>query len=87
LSSNSKQRERLYVFFYVFQYFGVLFASAAPVILNKYFEDCDCSFCLNNPLIYDIDTCIRNCKIMCNVKANQASLFTLSLSIGIFFYF
>ena len=87
LSSNSKQRERLYVFFYVFQYFGVLFASAAPVILNKYFEDCDCSFCLNNPLIYDIDTCIRNCKIMCNVKANQASLFTLSLSIGIFFIF
>ena len=29
LSSNSKQRERLYFFFYVFQYIGVLFAAAA----------------------------------------------------------
>ena len=85
LSSNSKQRERLYFFFYIFQYIGVLFASAAPVLLNRYFENCDCSVCLNNPLIYDIEKCIRNCKIMCNVKANQESLFTLSLSIGIFF--
>ena len=85
LSSNSKQRERLYFFFYVFQYIGVLFASAAPVVLNRFFEDCDCSVCLNNPLIYDIEKCIRNCKIMCNVKANQTSLYTLSLSIGAFF--
>ena len=85
LSSNSKQRERLYFFFYVFQYIGVLFASSAPVILNKYFDECDCSICFNNPLIYDIEKCIRNCKIMCNVKSNEKSLFTLSLSIGIFF--
>ena len=34
LSSNSKERERLYYFFYLFQYVGVLFAAAAPIIMN-----------------------------------------------------
>lgn len=37
LSTNSKEREKLYLYFYVFQYVGVLFAAAAPVFLNKLF--------------------------------------------------
>jgi GPH family glycoside/pentoside/hexuronide:cation symporter len=35
LSTDSKEREKLYVYFYGFQYIGTLFAAAAPVILNK----------------------------------------------------
>ena len=85
LSSNSKQREKLYFFFYVFQYIGVLFAAAAPVLLNRLFDQCDCSICINNPLITDVEKCIRNCKIMCNVKSNEQSLYCLALTIGIFF--
>lgn len=85
LSSNSKQREKLYFFFYVFQYIGVLFAAAAPVLLNRLFDQCDCSICINNPLIMDVEKCIRNCKIMCNVKSNEQSLYFLALTIGIFF--
>ena len=85
LSSNSKQRERLYFFFYVFQYIGVLFAAAAPVLLNRLFDTCDCNLCNTNPLITDIEKCIRNCKIMCNVKSNEQSLFCLSLAIGVLF--
>jgi GPH family glycoside/pentoside/hexuronide:cation symporter len=35
LSTNSRERESLYLFIYIFQYIGVLFAAAAPVVLNK----------------------------------------------------
>ena len=34
LSANSKEREKLYFFFYMFQYIGVLFAAAAPIIMK-----------------------------------------------------
>jgi len=37
LSTNSREREKLYLFFYIFQYIGVLFAAAAPVILNRFY--------------------------------------------------
>ena len=38
LSSDSKEREKLYIVFYSFQYLGVLFAAAAPVIVHKLFN-------------------------------------------------
>jgi GPH family glycoside/pentoside/hexuronide:cation symporter len=37
LSTDSKEREKLYIYFYLFQYIGVLFAAAMPVILNRYY--------------------------------------------------
>lgn len=85
LSKSSKERERLYFFFYMFQYIGVLFASAAPVVLNNLFFQCDCSLCLNNPLITNIKKCLSQCNIMCEVKSNEKALFYLSLFIGIYF--
>jgi GPH family glycoside/pentoside/hexuronide:cation symporter len=36
LSTDSKEREKLYIYFYFFQYIGVLFAAAMPVLLNRY---------------------------------------------------
>ena len=50
LSSNSKEREKLYYFFYIFQYIGVLFTGAASILINKLFTDCDCSYCIEFPL-------------------------------------
>jgi Na+/melibiose symporter-like transporter len=87
LSTNSKERERLYIFFYMFQYFGVLFASAAPVILNRFAAECDCTLCINNPLNLDIEACLRKCKILCGVKHNRHSLFYMSISIGLLYIF
>jgi Na+/melibiose symporter-like transporter len=85
LSSDSKQRERLYIYFYLFQYIGVLFASAAPVLINRLFPECDCSFCDNNPLVTNLEECVKQCKIFCNLKNNETSLFSIACFIGIFF--
>ena len=85
LSSNSKEREKLYYFFYLFQYIGVLFAAASPIIMNKIFSQCDCSYCRNFPLLLDVEKCIQNCQIICNLRANEKSFITLSVFIGLFF--
>ena len=85
LSSNSKEREKLYFFFYLFQYIGVLFAAAAPIMMNKLFSQCDCSYCQNFPLLLDEQTCLQNCQILCNLRANEKSFITLSCFIGILF--
>ena len=85
LSSNSKEREKLYYFFYVFQYIGVLFAAAAPILMNELFSQCDCSYCTNFPLLLDVEKCLQNCQIICNLRANEKSFITLSVFIGLFF--
>ena len=85
LSSNTKEREKLYYFFYIFQYIGVLFAGAAPILINKLFTDCDCSYCIELPLKIDVDKCIDNCNIICNLRNNEKSFLMLSCFIGIFF--
>ena len=38
LSKNTKEREKLYIMFYAFQYCGVLFAAASPIIINRIIE-------------------------------------------------
>ena len=85
LSSNSKEREKLYYFFYVFQYVGVLFAAAAPILMNKIFSQCDCSYCTDFPLLLDVEKCLQNCQIICNLRANEKSFLSLSVFIGLFF--
>ena len=85
LSSNSKEREKLYYFFYVFQYVGVLFAAAAPILMNKLFSQCDCSYCTDFPLLLDVEKCLQNCQIICNLRANEKSFLSLSVFIGLFF--
>ena len=85
LSSNSKEREKLYFFFYMFQYIGVLFAAAAPILMNKMFSQCDCSYCTDFPLLLDVEKCLQNCQIICNLRANEKSFITLSVFIGLFF--
>ena len=84
LSYNSKEREKLYYFFYVFQYVGVLFAAAAPILINKCFNDCDCSYCINFPLQLDVEKCVESCNLICNLRNNEKSFLILSTFIGIF---
>ena len=85
LSKNSKEREKLYFFFYVFQYIGVLFAAAAPILINKFFTECDCSYCINFPLQLDVEKCVESCNLICNLRNNEKSFLILSTFIGIFF--
>ena len=85
LSDDSKEREKLYYFFYVFQYIGVLFAAAAPILINKLFTTCDCSYCINYPLKLDVDKCIEDCHLICNLRNNEKSFIILSTFIGLFF--
>ena len=85
LSYNSKEREKLYYFYYVFQYTGVLFAAGAPIIMNKFFSECDCSYCINFPLQLDIEKCVESCNLICNLRNNEKSFLILSTFIGLFF--
>ena len=85
LSGNTKEREKLYFFFYIFQYIGVLFAAVAPILINKLFTDCDCSYCINFPLELDVEKCIESCNLICNLRNNEKSFLILSSFIGIFF--
>ena len=85
LSGNTKEREKLYYFFYIFQYIGVLFAAASPILINKLFSDCDCSYCVNFPLQLDVEKCIESCNLICNLRNNEKSFLILSSFIGIFF--
>ena len=85
LSSSSKEREKLYYYFYLFQYIGVLFAAAAPILTNKLFSYCDCSYCENFPLKVDIEKCIDNCMVICTLRANEKSYLILACFIGLFF--
>ena len=83
LSYNSKEREKLYYFFYVFQYIGVLFAAAAPILINKFFTECDCSYCVNFPLQLDVEKCVESCNLICNLRNNEKSFLILSTFISI----
>jgi GPH family glycoside/pentoside/hexuronide:cation symporter len=84
LSSDTKEREILYIFFYTFQYIGVLFASALPVVLDRLYPSCNCDLC-HNPLVTHFQECLRQCDIICDLKKNRDSLFYMSLFIGIFY--
>ena len=85
LSYNSHEREKLYYFYYVFQFIGVLFAAASPILINKFFNACDCSYCVNFPLKLDVDKCIESCNLICNLRNNERSFLILSTFIGLFF--
>lgn len=85
LSSDSKEREKLYIYFYMFQYIGVLFASAFPVIINKLLPDCDCSFCYDKTITKNAEACLKQCKVICGLKKNRTALFYMSLFIAVFY--
>ena len=84
LSGNTKEREKLYYFFYIFQYIGVLFAAAAPILINKLFADCDCSYCINFTIEIDVEECIETCKLICNLRNNEKRFIILYKYIDIY---
>ena len=86
LSSDSREREKLYIMIYIFQYLGVLFASGGPVIYSKIAKNCDCTYC-NKPSIIDKIDCNNKCKVACELDSNHSSLLYLSIIIGLLYVF
>lgn len=86
LSKYSYEREQLYVWFYIFQYIGVLVAASSPVLLVKLMgSDCDCSSCYITLDITNIEMCIQKCELFCNMQINLKALKVLSYIICIEF--
>lgn len=96
LTKKTHEREKLYVFYYSFQYFGVLITAAAPLILAYFYdEECDCSNCYFKIIISYIQECIKKCDLFCNMVKNLFSLkilsyiisFQFAISVGLLFLF
>jgi len=86
ITQSSKERERLYVYFYLFQYIGVLVAASGPVIISYLLTpECNCNECLYNTEIVSVDLCIEKCNLFCNLQSNITSLQILSYVISIEF--
>jgi Na+/melibiose symporter-like transporter len=86
LSTDSREREKLYIIYYIFQYLGVLFASSGPVLYNKLLKSCDCSQCDKLALI-EKTNCQNQCKVSCDFTSNQSSLLFMCMIIGILYVF
>ena len=87
LSNDTKEREKLYLYFYSFQYIGTLFACIAPVVIQTSINYCNCSSC---DLIFPQEKkiiCQNHCLSTCNLTSQETSLQMLSIFIGLFFIF
>ncbi len=85
LSADTREREKLYMVFYFFQYIGTLFASMAPVVIQHFLTNCDCKKC---EIITDVlkkSNCIAKCKSSCSVDNNEMSLLVMCMFVGVFF--
>ena len=83
MSKSAKERERLYVYFYLLQYIGVLIAASGPVILaNLLYPVCDCTACLSDITVVSIELCVEKCNLFCTLQSNLLSLRILSYIIG-----
>lgn len=87
LSNDTKEREKLYIIFYISQYIGVLFTSLAPVLILYFTNTCDCTRCDSISIASEKADCIENCKSSCSVKNTQNSFLYMCLFVGLFFVF
>jgi Na+/melibiose symporter-like transporter len=74
LSNDTKEREKLYIYFYTSQYIGVLVSSMAPEIIKNLVRNCNCNYCdeIINPL--EKSKCITTCESTCELNALKTSL-------------
>jgi len=85
LSNDTKEREKLYIFFYFSQYIGVLAASMGPVIIQKLVYNCDCSQCDKYIFKEQRVECFKRCTATCDVNSMKTALQLLSVFIGFLF--
>ena len=86
LSSNPREREKIYFCFYFFQYTGILFSVTAPVVLQYlYFNKCDLSQCNEGMDIESYTLCMNIQQQICNNKNNLNALRSVAIFISIFY--
>lgn len=85
LSPDSKEREKLYVIFYICQYVGLLFVSLFPIMVQKFFKPCDCSPCDAVTIPLDKANCITQCQAQCSSQNSEESLLYMCAFVGLFF--
>jgi Na+/melibiose symporter-like transporter len=85
LSINPKQREKIYLYYYIFQYLGILFSVTGPVILQYFlFNKCNFSICegyKNNFNSYSL--CLNLTQQNCNNKNNFDSIKSIAIYLAI----
>ena len=84
ISSNSKEREKMYIWVYIFQYVGAVASSTVPIIVKKVISVCDCSYCDTLP---DKDECIPKCQAKCNTDGNEIAYSLTAIFMGAYFVF
>jgi glycoside/pentoside/hexuronide:cation symporter, GPH family len=84
MSRDTNEREKMYMVFYFFQYIGVLFVSAAPVIIQKFLPSCACKQC-DIPTVIDKSSCVFDCNLECSSKKDEQSLLYMTIFMGTFF--
>lgn len=86
LSTNSKEREKLYLLMYSFQFIGVLLTAVLPVIISKNLGKCNCKqICRDYSDEIDIQECNLECSTQCNINNNQLSYIYVSMGVGFIF--
>ena len=87
LSNDTKEREKLYIYYYTSQYIGVLVSSMAPEIIKNLVRNCNCNYCdeIINPL--EKSKCITTCESPCELNALKTSLQIIAVFIGLLFVF
>lgn len=83
LSTNTKEREKLYLVNYIFQFFGIVVSQGAPIIIKGYFGDCKCDeICQNYSGKILKRECLLHCDSECLVNKNQYSYIYISMFLG-----
>lgn len=85
MSNDTKEREKLYIYFYTSQYIGVLVASMGPEIIKNLIMNCDCSECEKIISPQEKSKCISNCDTACELQGLKSSLQILAIFIGLLF--
>lgn len=86
LTKNEDERKSLFSIFYTFQYLGVLFASAGPVVLTYLrTHTCNCTACPSLTNIIEKEACNLKCNSYCQLILNNESLSICCVFLGLFF--
>ena len=86
LSTNTLERESLYLYVYIFQYIGLLITSLSPIIIKKFLKSCNCDeLCFGITNIIELDQCIDNCDSKCLVHKTQNGLLYTCMYVGFIF--
>ena len=86
LSTSSIEREKLYLYVYFFNYFGVLLTSISPIVIKKFIKNCDCDIlCKYIRKTEENAQCFNDCDSKCDILKSEKGLLYTCMFIGFLF--